>query len=219
MATTKAAAAKKTAAKKTAKKKATPKKTVAKKMGAKKTTKKTAVKKAAAKPAATSAKAVAPFFGEHPEGMFARFAALRDEMDQLFTGLSRGFGFPEFRMPSIELPSRAGVADVRFEVSESDKAVEVTAEVPGLDPEHLDITLTEGVLTVKGEKKDTREEKGKDYHVSERRYGAFTRSFRVPESVAEDRIEATFDKGVLTITLPKHARKARPAKAIKVDKS
>lgn len=214
MAKTKAAAAKKSTAKKPAKPEA--KKPAAKKAAAKTT----AAKTTAAKPAAEKpAKAVASIYGEHPEGMFARFAALRDEMDHLFTGLSRSFGFPEIRMPTIELPARAGIADVRFEVSESDKAVEVTAEVPGLDPENIEITLTDGMLTVKGEKKDTREEKSKDYHVSERRYGAFTRSFRVPDSVAEDKIEATFDKGVLHISLPKLAQTTRRAKSIKVAKT
>ena len=96
---------------------------------------------------------------------------------------------------------------------------EVTAEVPGLEADDIEITLSEGMLTVKGQKRDTREEKGKDYYVSERRYGSFTRSFRVPESVVEDKISAKFDKGVLSITLPKQARRARRAKSIQVAKT
>ena len=145
--------------------------------------------------------------------------ALGDALSgQLFDSLSRSFGLPELRMPSIELPSRAGIADVRFEVSESDKALDVTAEAPGLDTEDFEITLSEGMLTVKGQKRDTRERKGKDYYVSERRYGSFSRSFRIPDSVSEDRISAKFDKGVLTVHLPKRATQKRAAKSIRVAK-
>ena len=207
MAKTKVAVPKKTAAKRPTKatvKKATPKKKV--------TAKKATARKA---PKKEGAKAVAPIYGEHPEGMFARFAALRHEMDHLFASLSRSFGFPELRMPTIELPTRPGITDVRFEVSESVKAVEIRAEVPGLEPDDIEITLAEGLLTVKGQKRDTREEKGKDYYVSERRYGSFQRSFRVPDSVDEDKISAEFEKGVLNVTLPKQARRARRAKSIK----
>lgn len=198
---------------------ATPKKAAAKKP-ARKAAKKAAPRKASAKraPAKKAAKAAAPAYPEHPEGMFARLASLRDEMDHLFDSLSRSFGFPELRMPSIELPSRAGIADVRFEVSESDKAVDVTAEAPGLDTEDFEISLSEGMLTVKGQKRDTRKQRGKDYYVSERRYGSFSRSFRVPDSVNEDRISSKFDKGVLSIHLPKHAKPKREAKSIRVGK-
>lgn len=198
---------------------ATPKKGPVKKP-VRKAAKKAAPRKAAAKkaPAKKVAKAAAPAYPEHPEGMFARLASLRDEMDHLFDSLSRSFGFPELKMPSIELPSRAGIADVRFEVSESDKAVEVTAEAPGLETEDFEITLSEGMLTVKGQKRDKREQKGKDFYVSERRYGSFSRSFRVPESVNEDRVSANFDNGVLSIHLPKRANPKRASKSIQVGK-
>lgn len=198
---------------------ASPKKAAAKKPTGK-AAKKATPRKAAAKraPAKKAVKAAAPAYLEHPEGTFARLASLRDEMDHLFDSLSRSFGFPELRMPTIELPSRAGIADVRFEVSESDKAVDVTAEAPGLGTEDFEISLSEGMLTVKGQKRDTREKKGKDYYVSERRFGSFSRSFRVPDSVNEDRISAKFDKGVLSIHLPKHAQPKRAAKSIRVGK-
>jgi HSP20 family protein len=196
---------------------ATPKKKAAKKP-AKTAAQKAAQKKAAPRraPAKKAAKSLAPVYREHPEGMFARLSALRDEMDHLYDSLSRSFGFPELRMPTIELPTRAGIADVRFEVSESDKEVEVTAEAPGLDMEDLEITLSEGMLTVKGQKRDRREQKGKDYHISERRYGSFSRSFRVPESVNEDKTSAKFENGVLSIHLPKHAKPKRRPKSIRV---
>jgi HSP20 family protein len=198
---------------------ATARKAAAKKTR-KKATKKAVRSEAAAKraPAKKAAKAVPPVYLEHPEGMFERLASLREEMDHLFGSLSRSFGFPELRMPSIELPARAGIADVRFEVSESDKEVEVTAEAPGLDPEDLEITLSEGMLTVKGQKRDRREQKGKDYYISERRYGSFSRSFQAPESVDEDKISAKFENGVLSIRLPKHGKPKRRPKSIRVAK-
>lgn len=184
------------------------------------TSKKAAAKIAPAKkaPTKTAAKAAAPVYFEHPEGMFERLASLREEMEHLYGSLSRSFGFPELRMPSVELPSRAGIADVRFEVSESDKEIEVTAEAPGLDTEDLEITLSEGMLAVKGEKRDQREKKGKNYSISERRYGAFSRSFQIPESVDEDKISARFENGILSIHLPKRGKPKRRPKSIRVAK-
>ena len=79
-------------------------------------------------------------------------------------------------------------------------------------------TFSEGVLTVKGEKQDTREQKGKDYYVSERRYGSFSRAFRVPDAIDEGKIAASFDKGVLSITLPKQTGAKRRPKSIQIAK-
>lgn len=186
--------------------------TTARKSAPKKTTAKPAPSKEAAEPAA-------PVPSERPEGILSRFTALRDEMDHLFDSMTRGFGFPEFRMPTIELARPTGMVDARFEVAESDQAMEVTAEVPGLDADEIEVTLSEGVLTVKGEKRDTREQKGKDYHVSERRYGSFSRAFRVPETIDEGKISASFDRGVLSITLPKQASAKRRPKSIQIAKA
>lgn len=198
-----------------AKKKATAKKPVGKSAKKAAPKKKVAAKKS---PAKQASRAAAPAYLDQPEGMFARLASMRDEMDQLFDSLSRSFGFSDFKIPTIEMPSRAGIADVRFEVSESDKAVEVSAEAPGLDTDDFEITLSEGTLTVRGQKRDKREQKGKDFFVSERRYGSFSRSFRLPDSVDEDKISANFDKGVLSIHLPKRAKPKRKPKAIQLAK-
>ena len=164
---------------------------------------------------AVSASAKAPLMAEHPEGLFSRFNALRSEMDNLFSSMNRSFGLPEFKVPALEFPSRTALTDVRFEVSENDKALEVKAEVPGLGEDDINIELADGLLTVKGEKRDTREEKEKDYYVHECRYGSFSRSFRVPDSVVEDDIKADLEKGVLKITLPKKASPKRSSKTIK----
>ena len=95
------------------------------------------------------------------------------------------------------------VATPAVDVAEKDRTYEITAELPGMDERNIEVKVANGMLTIKGEKKEEKEEKKKDYYLSERRYGSFERRFQVPEGVETDKIEASFKKGVLTITLPK----------------
>jgi HSP20 family protein len=88
-------------------------------------------------------------------------------------------------------------------VAEHDGAIEVTAEIPGCAPEDIDVQLKDGVLTIKGEKKVEKDDKQKDFHVMERSYGVFERSFSLPADVDAAKVEAAFDKGVLRVSLPK----------------
>ena len=104
------------------------------------------------------------------------------------------------------------------DIVEKDKDYEITAELPGMDESNIDVKFADGVLTIKGEKKEEREEKKKDYYVSERRYGSFQRSFPVPESVDANKIEAKFVNGVLTIKLPKSAEAQKNEKKIAIKK-
>lgn len=90
-----------------------------------------------------------------------------------------------------------------FDVSESDKEYSVVAELPGIEEKDLEVTLSDGILTIKGEKKQEKEEKGETYHRIERRYGSFQRSFRMPEHVEFEKIDAMFKDGVLRLTIPK----------------
>lgn len=150
--------------------------------------------------------------------------ALREQMDRLFDefvsdwrlpSLTRDLGiFEPFQTP---LWSR-GLVDVRFDVSETDDAIEIAAELPGIDEKDVELTLSDGVLTLKGEKKAEEEKKERDYYLSERRYGSFTRSIRVPESVDQDKIKAAFEKGVLTVTLPKRPEAKAKRKRIAISK-
>jgi HSP20 family protein len=94
---------------------------------------------------------------------------------------------------------------------EKDKEYEITAELPGMD-----VKLSNDMLTIKSEKKEEKEEREKDYYVSERRYGSFMRSFQVPEGVATGKIEATFSKGVLNVKLPKSPEAQNSEKTISV---
>jgi HSP20 family protein len=87
-------------------------------------------------------------------------------------------------------------------------------ELPGVRPEDVDIRITGGVLTIRGEKREEKEEKNKNLHFTERSFGSFQRSVQLPSTVDPDKVEATFKNGVLTVTVAKHAD-AKP-KRIKV---
>lgn len=136
------------------------------------------------------------------------FSVLQQEIDRLFEGFSRGFaGFPTFQsIPSRELmPS--------MDLSENDKEIEITTELPGLEEKDIQLNVADNVLTIRGEKKNEREETKKDYHLVERSYGSFTRSVQLPDGVNADNIKAVMSKGVLKVTVPKPA----PAQTKKID--
>ncbi|HZF11830.1 MAG TPA: Hsp20/alpha crystallin family protein [Thermoanaerobaculia bacterium] len=99
----------------------------------------------------------------------------------------------------------------RVDVLENTEAYQVTAELPGIKKEEVEITLENNVLTLKGERKFEKDVNQESYHRIERVYGPFARSFTLPTKVAQDRVEAKFDSGLLTITIPKVAE-ARPKK-------
>jgi HSP20 family protein len=132
------------------------------------------------------------------------FAFLQQEIDRLFEGL--GGNFPVFA------PSRAALP--RMDVSETDKVIEVTAELPGLEAKDIKLDLTNNILTIRGEKKSDREEKDKDYHLIERSFGSFSRSVQLPDGVNAEDVSAEIAKGVLTVTIKKPA--ARAGKQIEI---
>ncbi len=90
-----------------------------------------------------------------------------------------------------------------LDVSESDKDITVSAEFPGMEPEDIQITIDRGSLTISGEKRAEEEEKGERFYRLERSYGSFYRSIPLPDVVDEDKIDATFKRGVLKVKLPK----------------
>jgi HSP20 family protein len=91
----------------------------------------------------------------------------------------------------------------RLDVSETDEAMEVVADLPGLEKKDISVSLEDDLLTIKGERKEEKEEKGKQYHTIERRIGSFYRTLRLPVEVEIDKSEAIFKDGVLTLKLPK----------------
>ena len=125
--------------------------------------------------------------------------SLRDEFNQLFDRFWTG---------ELE-PMAIGRWMPAIDVSETDSEVVVQAEVPGLEAKEIEISIEGGMLTIKGEKKEEREQKGRDYHRVERRYGTFVRSVQLPAEVVADKAEARYDSGILTVKLPKTAQ-AKP---------
>lgn len=86
--------------------------------------------------------------------------------------------------------------------SEKDGKYYLTAELPGLNKDDISITVDEGYLTISGKKEDNKEEKGADFYIRETRYGSFSRSFRLPKKVEQEKIDASYKDGVLTVVLP-----------------
>jgi len=107
-----------------------------------------------------------------------------------------------------------------FDISETDKEYLITAEVPGIDVKDIDITLSDGILSIKGEKKKEDESKETNYHCIERHYGSFERRFKIPESVKTDKLDATYNQGILKLSLPKSGKaKARQIEVRKEGKT
>lgn len=165
---------------------------------------------------AEAGRAVAPRGGYlHP------IQQLRQEMDRLFDGFFDGGGsrglidwnwdpFRELRgrAPLISLP--------QIDIHENDKAYVIEAELAGMSEKDVDLVVKDDVLTLKGEKKEEKKEEKKDYLLSERSYGSFQRSFRLPEGVDRDGISAEFKNGVLCVTLPKTAKAQQESKKIQI---
>jgi HSP20 family protein len=102
-----------------------------------------------------------------------------------------------------DLFNKEGTLMPVIDISETDKEYVITGEIPGVDAKDLDVTLTDGILTIKGEKKQENEKKEENYHRIERHYGSFERSFRIPEKVKTDKLDATYKDGVFKLSLPK----------------
>lgn len=145
---------------------------------------------------------------------------LRRQVDRLFEDFDRGWHLPFSRSGFETEPfwrrelSLSGMPAV--DIIEKDDAYEITAELPGMDEKNVQVKLSNGTLTITGEKKDEREEKRKDYYLSERHYGSFQRSFGLPDGVDPEKIEAHFSKGVLTLHLPKKPEAQQAEKTIDI---
>lgn len=151
-------------------------------------------------------------FGRDGESLGSLFREVEKAFDDFsrrgpFAGLGAGTPF-------------AGPMAPKIDVSESKDAIDITAELPGVEEKDIDVTVADGVLTIKGEKKSERDEtdKDKNWHVVERSYGSFTRSIGLPFDPDMDRVEAKFEKGVLRVTLPKPAEVAKKQQKIEIKK-
>ena len=152
------------------------------------------------------------------------FESLRREIDRLFddfqVGSWRGpFGRNVFDLEPFWRGEISWGKAPAVDIADKEKTYEITAELPGMDESNIDVKFSDGTLTIKGEKREEKEEKKKDYYLSERRYGSFQRSFRVPDGVDADKIEASFKNGVLTVILPKTPEAQRSEKKIAIKKA
>jgi len=147
--------------------------------------------------------------------------SFRGEMNRLFDRFASGFGLPAFRRmvdfePPWRIESAFGFSAPAVDVTEDDKAYNITAELPGLEQKDIDVTLSGDMLTLKGEKHYEKDQQDKNRYMSERAYGTFRRSFVLPDGVDRDKIAASLTKGVLTVTLPKTAETQKQQKKIEV---
>jgi HSP20 family protein len=142
-----------------------------------------------------------PWIERHP---LAEFQSDFDSIFDHFFGHAKGreiepWGLLRFRSPAVDM-------------EENDKEVIVKAEMPGLKPNDFQISLDHNALTIKGEKKEEKKEEKKNYLMIERSYGSFYRSIPLPSEVDNDKVKATYNKGILEILLPK----SKPHKAKKI---
>ncbi len=135
-------------------------------------------------------------------GPWMGFGSLRDEMERLFDAFEPRVWFDrapvEMRRSGMEFPLSPAV-----DLTEDEKGYAITAELPGLAPDAIDVKISNGTLSISGEKSEERNEKDANYRLSERRWGSFQRTIRMPENVEHDKIDAQYSQGVLTVHLPK----------------
>ena len=132
------------------------------------------------------------------------------EMEELFDRYSRAMGFPRGAQETLT----AGDWSPRVDIVELENEFQIRADIPGVDKDNVSVTVENGVLTLKGERKRETEEKGKKFHRVERFTGTFTRQFTLPENIDTAGIRAVFKDGILSLHLPK-TEKAKP-KAIDI---
>jgi HSP20 family protein len=141
-------------------------------------------------------------------------ASLQKEMDRLFSSFYEDF--PVMRRGNGDLWKYEEAFTPRINVAETEKEIQITAELPGMDEKDIHVTLEEDALRIKGEKKEEKEEKGKDYHRVECSYGSFERVIPLPAEVLQDKVDAIFKKGILTVKLPKNPKAQEKCKHIDI---
>jgi HSP20 family protein len=147
---------------------------------------------------------------------FDPFVSFRREMDRMFDSFFDAFSERSGR--GVAPFGRFG-ATPALDIAETDKELVITAEVPGVSEKDVEVTLSGDLLTIKGEKKAEQEERDGGYSYMERRFGSFSRSVRLPFEVKDETVDAQYDKGILTIHIPKPADLQKPVRRIEVKAS
>jgi len=136
------------------------------------------------------------------------------EIENMFDRYTRAVGWP--RSGSQEIMT-TGDWSPRVDIAENDKEFVIKAEIPEVNKEDVKVSVDNGVLTIQGERKQEKEEKGKKFHRVERYYGSFTRSFTLPENVDESKVKASFKDGMLNLNIPKTEKDKPKAIEVKVE--
>jgi len=141
---------------------------------------------------------------------YSPFDRLQNQVDRVFSDFSRGFHWPEiFSGQEVAvMPS--------MEVHHTNGSVTVTAELPGVAEDEIDISVVDQMVTISGEKKSEIERKEDEFYRSERSYGSFRRSVTLPFEIDADKVDAKFDKGVLILTIEKPAEARKKSRKIKI---
>lgn len=150
-----------------------------------------------------------------PSRGISAFENLRSEFERLFDEFTPSF----WHRPAARLAfdkAISSIASPAVDVFEKGDSYQIAVELPGIDPKQIDLRVAEGVLTIKGEKQETTEERDKEYYLSERRYGSFQRMFRLPQGVDSSKIEASCSNGVLSVRLPKTAEAQKSERKIAI---
>jgi HSP20 family protein len=146
---------------------------------------------------------------------FDPFQMLRSDIDQLFDDFMGGGAFPALRaMRAGQMPTM--MLTPQIDISETDREVQIAAELPGMSADDIEVRLDDGVLTIHGEKRSERKNDKQEYHLAERSYGTFSRYVRLPFSVDPEQVQATFKDGVLTVVVPKPGDVQRKSNKIDV---
>ena len=160
---------------------------------------------------------MSPLMKDAPVSPPREFATMRNRLRRFF---EEPFGL-EFPLgPQVERRFNGLAWSPAVEASETPMEYVLTAELPGISPENIEVAMDAGVLTLKGRKEEERrsEDKERTYHLWEREYGMFERTFRFPLEVAEDKISAEFANGVLTVRVPKLQQQKAPPRTVPIAK-
>lgn len=142
------------------------------------------------------------------------FNAMKSEMDRVFDQFHHGWP----SLPHLFTTTDSDVLLPNLDLKDTGKAIVIEAELPGVDEKDVTLTVKNGMLTLKGEKRHAKEEKGENHYLMERSYGSFMRSVQLPDSVDESKVDARYEKGVLTITAEKRPEAVKAEKRIEIRK-
>lgn len=148
-----------------------------------------------------------------PEGNYGHpLLQLHREMDRLFDNAFRGFGMSPRSRDFFSPLTTGGLLKPQVDVGANDKEYSITVEVPGVDEKDVKVEIINNTMTIRGEKKQEKEEKEKNFYRVERSYGSFQRVLSLPDDADQEGVKAKFKKGVLRVTIP---RKVLPESAVK----